>query len=53
MKYRLKLLGELLYFLLVAIPIFCVVITGVYAGYFVMDSYKLIKKCYEKIFKVK
>lgn len=51
MTYRLKLIGELLYFLFIAIPIFCLVITMVYGGYFILDTYKLIKKAYEKVFK--
>ena len=53
MKQRLKLLGEYLYFMLVAIPIFCCVITGIYLGYFILDTYKLIKKSYEKVLQSK
>ena len=50
MKQRLHLLGEFLYFIFVATPIFLIVISMVYVGFFMLDTYKLIKKLYEKVF---
>jgi hypothetical protein len=44
MKERLHLLGEFLYFIFVATPIFLTVITMVYVGFFFYDIYNLIKK---------
>lgn len=51
MKQRLKLLGEFLYFIFVATPIFLIVISMVYVGFFFYDIYNLTKKAYEKVFK--
>jgi hypothetical protein len=44
MKQRIKLLGELLYFIFVATPVFLLTITAVYVGFFFYDIYHLIKK---------
>ena len=48
MKQRFKLLGEFLYFIFVATPVFLIVITAVYVGFFFYDSYHLIKKLWHK-----
>ena len=48
---RFKLFGEFLYFIFVATPIFLIVISMVYGGFFIYDIYNLIKKAYEKVFK--
>lgn len=48
MKQRLYILKELLHFLFVAIPVFCIVITAVYVGFFFYDIYKLSKKLWQK-----
>jgi hypothetical protein len=44
MKQRIKLLGEFLYFIFVATPVFLLTITAVYVGFFFYDIYHLIKK---------
>ena len=49
MKERFKLLGEFLYFIFVATPVFLVTITAVYVGFFFYDSYNLIKKLWKKL----
>jgi hypothetical protein len=48
MKQRLHLLGEFLYFIFVATPIFLITITAVYGGFFILDIYKLTKKLWQK-----
>jgi len=50
MKERFNLLGEFLYFIFIAIPVFTLTITAVYVGFFFYDCYNLIKKLYEKVF---
>lgn len=50
MKKKLYMIRELLHFIFIAIPVFCAVITMVYAGFFFYDTYKLFKKIYEKVF---
>jgi|694.fasta_scaffold00517_14 hypothetical protein len=44
MKAKFYLLGELLYFVFIATPVFVIVITSVYVGFFFYDIYHLIKK---------
>lgn len=44
MKERMKILGEYLYFMFVCVPVFCIVMTMVYVGFFILDIYKLFKK---------
>jgi len=48
MKERLHLLGEFMYFIFVATPIFLAVITMVYVGFFFYDTYNLTKKLWKK-----
>ena len=48
MKERLHLLGEFMYFIFVATPIFLMVITAVYVGFFFYDIYNLTKKLWQK-----
>lgn len=49
MKERLILLGEFMYFIFIATPIFLLTITAVYVGFFFCDCYNLIKKLYAKV----
>lgn len=51
MKQRLHLLGEFLYFIFIATPVFLLTITAVYVGFFMLDAYKLIKKIWKKFSK--
>lgn len=44
MKQRLYILKELLYFIFISIPVFCIVITAVYVGFFFYDIYHLLKR---------
>jgi len=44
MKERFNLLGEFMYFIFVAIPVFVLTISAVYIGFFFYDIYHLIKK---------
>jgi hypothetical protein len=44
MKQRIHLLGEFLYFIFVATPIFLLTITAVYVGFFFYDIYQLLKR---------
>ena len=44
--------GEFLYFIFVCVPVFCIVITAVYVGFFFYDTYNLLKKLYAKILQI-
>jgi hypothetical protein len=44
MKQRIHLLGEFLYFIFGATPIFLLTITAVYVGFFFYDIYQLLKR---------
>lgn len=50
MKQRFKILIEFLYLIFVATPVFLIVISSVYVGFFFYDCYNLIKKLYAKVF---
>jgi len=51
MKERLHLLGEFMYFIFVATPIFLGVITMIYVGFFFYDIYNLTKKLWKNFSK--
>jgi hypothetical protein len=51
MKQRLYILGEFLHFIFVATPVFLMVITAVYVGFFFYDIYNLTKKLWQKFSK--
>ena len=44
MKQRIHLLGEFLYFIFVATPIFLLTITAIYVGFFFYDIYQFLKR---------
>lgn len=44
MKERFKILMEFIHFIFIATPVFVVVMTTMYVGFFLYDIYKLIKK---------
>lgn len=51
MKERLYILREFLHFIFIAIPVFVMVITMVYVGFFFYDCYNLIKKLWKRFSK--